>query len=47
MITTGTPHHDLGPEHYLSHHNPDRRRRQLTDQLEQLGYTVTITPTAA
>jgi transposase len=47
MITTDTPHHDLGPEHYTRHHNPERRRRQLTDQLQQLGYTVTLTPTAA
>jgi transposase len=45
MITTDTPHHDLGPEHYLHHHDPARRRRQLTTQLEQLGYTVTLTPT--
>jgi len=45
MITTDTPHHDLGPEHYLRHHDPARRRRQLTTQLEQLGYTVTLTPT--
>jgi transposase len=47
MITTDTPHHDLGPEHYLHHHNPSRRRHQLTTQLEQLGYTVTLTPTTA
>jgi transposase len=45
MITTDTPHHDLGPEHYLRHHDPARRRRQLTSQLEQLGYTVTLTAT--
>jgi transposase len=47
MITTDSPHHDLGPEHYLHHHDPTRRRRQLTTQLEELGYTVTLTPTAA
>lgn len=47
MITTDTPHHDLGPEHYTHHHDPTRRRRQLTTQLEQLGYTVTLTPTQA
>jgi transposase len=45
IITTDTPHHDLGPEHYLRHHDPARRRRQLTAQLAQLGYTVTLTPT--
>jgi transposase len=47
MITTDTPHHDLGPEHYTRNHDPARRRRQLTTQLEQLGYTVTLTTTAA
>jgi transposase len=44
MITTDSPHHDLGPDHYLRHHDPARHRRQLTHQLEQLGYTVTLTP---
>jgi transposase len=43
MITTGQPHHDLGEEHYTRRINPDRRRRHLTHQLEQLGYTVTLT----
>jgi transposase len=47
MITTDSPHHDLGEDHYTHHINPDRRRRHLTTQLEQLGYTVTLTPTAA
>jgi transposase len=45
MITTGSPHHDLGEDHYTRRVNPDRRRRQLTAQLQQLGYTVTLTPT--
>lgn len=47
MITTDTPHHDLGPEHYTRSHDPARRRRQLTAQLEELGYDVTLTPAAA
>jgi transposase len=46
MITTDTPHHDLGEDHYTRRHHPDRRRRYLTSQLEQLGYTVTLTPAA-
>jgi transposase len=45
MITTDTPHHDLGADYYTRRINPDRRRRHLTTQLEQLGYTVTLTPT--
>jgi transposase len=44
MLTTHSPHHDLGEDHYTRHTNPDRRRRHLTAQLEQLGYTVTLTP---
>jgi transposase len=47
MITTDNPHHDLGEDHYTRHINPDRRRHRLTAQLEQLGYTVTLTPTTA
>jgi hypothetical protein len=43
MITTDTSHQDLGPDHYLRHHDPARRRRHLTAQLEQLG-SVTLTP---
>jgi transposase len=43
MITTNHPHHDLGEDHHTRRLNPDRRRRQLTHQLEQLGYTVTLT----
>jgi transposase len=45
MLSTDSPHHDLGEDHY-THHHPDRRRRYLTTQLEQLGYTVTLTPAA-
>jgi transposase len=45
MITTNSPHHDLGEDHYTRRINPERRRRQLIHQLEQLGYTVTTTPT--
>jgi transposase len=45
MITTDSPHHDLGEDHYARHINADRRRYRLIAQLEQLGYTVTLTPT--
>jgi transposase len=44
MITTDQPHHDLGEDHYTHHHNPERRRHRLINQLEQLGYDVTVTP---
>jgi transposase len=46
MITTDSPHHDLGEDHYTRHINPDRRRHHLVTQLQQLGYTVTLTPAA-
>jgi transposase len=46
MITTDSPHHDLGEDHYTRRINPDRRRHRLITQLEQLGYTVTLTPAA-
>jgi transposase len=44
MITTDTPHHDLGADYHTRRIDPDRRRRQLTNQLQALGYTVTLTP---
>jgi transposase len=46
MLSTDSPHHDLGEDHHTRRVNPDRRRRYLTTQLEQLGYTVTLTPAA-
>jgi transposase len=44
MITTDRPHHDLGEDHYIRRTSPDRRRRQLITQLQQLGYDVAVTP---
>ena len=44
MITNNQTHHDLGQDHHTRHHNPDRRRRHLITQLEQLGYDVAVTP---
>jgi transposase len=46
MITTDSPHHDLGEDHYTRHINADQRRYRLITQLERLGYTVTLTPAA-
>jgi transposase len=34
MITTDSPHHDLGADYHTRRIHPDRRRRQLTTQLE-------------
>ncbi|MGW5152489.1 hypothetical protein [Rhodococcus koreensis] len=38
--------HDLGPDHYIRHVNPDTKKRNHIRQLEALGYTVTLTPAA-
>ncbi|MFF2109476.1 IS110 family RNA-guided transposase [Rhodococcus koreensis] len=38
--------HDLGPDHYIRHINPDTKKRNHIRQLEALGYTVTLTPAA-
>lgn len=38
---------DLGSDFYTRHVNAARRTRQLTQQLETLGYAVTLTPAAA
>ena len=38
--------HDLGPDHFSKHINPDTRKRNHIRQLEALGYTVTLTPAA-
>jgi transposase len=39
--------HDLGSDHYQQRVNKTRRTRQLTHQLETLGYTVSLTAAAA
>ena len=45
MATTGAYYDDPGPDYYLRH-DPERARRNATRQLERLGYTVTLIPTA-
>lgn len=37
---------DLGPDFHAKHTDPDRRKRAHVQQLEALGYTVTLTPAA-
>ena len=39
-------YHDLGPGHYQQHTDKNKKTRNHVRQLEALGYTVTITPTA-
>lgn len=47
LITTNTDYHDLGPDYLTNLRNPHQRLKDLTHQLNKLGYTVTLTPTAA
>ena len=46
MAHTGALYDDPGPDYY-SRIDPDRTRRRAISQLHQLGYQVTLTPTAA
>lgn len=46
MATTNTEYHDLGADYFLRR-DPTRARQRAINQLEQLGYQVNITPSAA
>jgi transposase len=46
MLTENVAYHELGPDYLAGHDNHDRRRRQLVDQLQRLGYNVALTPAA-
>jgi transposase len=50
MLTRDIAYHDLGAEHFIERLNPHakaRQTRRLIDQLNQLGYQVTVQPTQA
>ena len=47
ILTTRTPYQDLGSDYFLRRDNPEHRRRRAIDQLQRLGYRVTLEPTAA
>ncbi|MEI7546856.1 MAG: transposase [Actinomycetota bacterium] len=46
LLTEGTVYTELGSDYLARNDNPDRRRRQLINQLERLGYQVKLTPAA-
>jgi hypothetical protein len=46
MLTTGETYRELGADYFTRREDPDRRARAFTRQLEQLGYTVELTPAA-
>ena len=46
MAHTGAEYDESGPDHYIRH-NPERVKRHATNQLQRLGFNVTLTPVAA
>ena len=46
MLNENVPYTDLGVDYLARNDNPDRRRRHLINQLEQLGYQVELHPAA-
>jgi transposase len=43
MLTTGETYRELGADYFTRRDDPDRLARRLTRQLENLGYTVSLT----
>jgi transposase len=46
VIDTGQPYQNLGGDYFAKRIDPERRVRQLTRQLAELGYEVTLTKAA-
>ena len=46
MAATGTPYRDPGPD-FFTRRDPDLTKRRALNQLQQLGYTVTLTQATA
>ncbi len=46
MLSTGETYRELGADYYTRRNDPERQVRRLTRQLEQLGFTVAVTPAA-
>jgi hypothetical protein len=46
MSHTAALYDDPGADYY-THRDPERARRNAVNQLQRLGYQVTLTPTAA
>jgi transposase len=47
LLTTNSDYDDLGGDYFTRHDHPDRRRDHHIRQLQALGYSVTLRPTAA
>lgn len=46
LLSTGELFHELGDDYFARRQDPKRQTRRLVNQLERLGYTVTLTPSA-
>ena len=46
ILKEEVPYQDLGGDYFLRRDNPEHRRRRAIDQLERLGYRVTLQPAA-
>jgi transposase len=47
LLSTGEHYQDLGADYFQRRRDPERQTRRLVDQLERLGYSVTLTEPAA
>ena len=47
LLSTGEVYNDLGEDYFSKRQDPERRAHRLVAQLEQLGFKVTLEPTAA
>ena len=48
LLSNGTTsYQDPGGDYFQRHHDPAREMKRLAQRIEALGYTITITPTAA
>jgi hypothetical protein len=47
MLTNGEPFVDPGGDYFQRRRDPERESRRLVHDLEELGYTVTLAPSAA
>jgi transposase len=43
LLSTGEVFKDLGDDYFAARRDPERQARRLVTQLEELGYSVTLT----
>ncbi|MFL5799465.1 MAG: hypothetical protein ACJ77A_16220 [Actinomycetota bacterium] len=47
ILDRAQPYSDLGADHFVNRHDPQRHANRLVRQLRALGYDVTIEPVEA